>query len=45
VKAHLKELRRTGIGPFSLKECTKPEGLGKRNVIPLEEILERIGRG
>jgi H/ACA ribonucleoprotein complex subunit 4 len=42
VKAHLKELRRTGIGPFTLKDCSGLEALGKGDVIPIEKILSRI---
>jgi len=41
--AHMTELRRTKINGFSEKECTTIEKLGKKNVIPLERILERIG--
>lgn len=44
VKAHLKALRRTGIGPFKLKDCTKLEGLEKGDVIPLERVLNKIGK-
>ncbi len=44
VKAHLKALRRTGLGPFSLKDCKRLEKLvGGKDIMPLERVLERIG--
>jgi H/ACA ribonucleoprotein complex subunit 4 len=43
VGAHMTELRRTKINGFSENECTTIEKLGKKDVIPLERILERIG--
>jgi len=43
VGAHMTELRRTKINGFSEKECVSLERLGKKDVVPLERILERIG--
>lgn len=44
VKAHLKALKRTGLGPFSLKDCAKLEGLEKKDVIPLKglKLLNKV---
>ena len=40
--AHMSELRRTAVGPFTEKECVKLDSLKKDNVIKVEKILERI---
>lgn len=45
IKAHLKALRRTGIGPFTLGDCAGLKGLNKKDIIPVEGVLERIGKG
>jgi|YelNatPaOPRAMG01_1025707.scaffolds.fasta_scaffold159548_1 H/ACA ribonucleoprotein complex subunit 4 len=41
--AHMSELRRTKIGPFDISEAIPLSRINKKNVIPLEKILERIG--
>jgi len=41
--AHMAELRRTKIGPFSIEEAVPLSGLSEKNVMPLEKALERIG--
>jgi H/ACA ribonucleoprotein complex subunit 4 len=41
--AHMSELRRTCIGPFSIEEAVPLSKLSEKSVIPLEKILERIG--
>ena len=43
VKAHLKALKRTCLGPFSLKDCAKLEKLSRKDIMPLERVLERVG--
>ena len=43
VGAHMSELRRTKIGPFDLKEAVVLSELSGKNVVKLEEVLERIG--
>lgn len=40
--AHMTGLRRTKVGPFSLKEAVLLDKISKKDVIPLERILERI---
>jgi len=40
--AHMIELRRTKIGPFSIKESVELENVDKSKIIKLEDILERI---
>ena len=40
--AHMTELRRTKVGPFSVKESVKLKDLGENKVIKLEKILKRI---
>lgn len=45
-QAHMKSLRRTKAGPFSLKYCATLENLEKspeKYLIPIEETLRRIG--
>jgi predicted rRNA pseudouridine synthase len=43
VGAHMTGLRRTRINGFSVRECVSIGKLGKRDVIPLERVLERTG--
>lgn len=45
MKAHLRSLRRTGLGPFSLKDCRGLGDLGRGDVLPLERVLSRTGKG
>lgn len=40
--AHLKNLRRTKIGNFSIEECTSLAKLAVEKVLPLETVLERV---
>ncbi len=40
--AHMTELRRTKVGPFSVKESIELEKLSEKNIVRLEKILERI---
>ena len=39
--AHMKELRRTSVGPFSLKESVPLSKVSEKDVIPLEKVLDR----
>jgi H/ACA ribonucleoprotein complex subunit 4 len=41
--AQMTELRRTGIGPFSIKEAVPLSDVSEKNVQPLEKALERLG--
>jgi len=41
--AHMTELRRTKIGPFTIDEAVTLSKLSEKDVVPLEEILERVG--
>lgn len=40
--AHMGRLRRTAIGPFRLREAVPLSDLSKKDLIPLEKILDRI---
>lgn len=40
--AHMTELRRTKIGPFSVKESVKLRDIDEKKVVKLEKILERV---
>jgi len=45
-QAHMKSLRRTRAGHFSLKDCVTPENLEKnpeKHLIPIEKAFQRIG--
>lgn len=45
-QAHMKSLRRTRAGPFSLKDCVAMERLERgpeKFLIPLEKVFQRIG--
>ncbi len=42
IRAHLRALRRTGLGPFTLGDCASLRGLGKGDIIPVERVLSRI---
>ena len=45
-QAHMKSLRRTKAGPFSIKDCVTLQDLQKspeRFMIPIESALERLG--
>jgi len=41
--AHMTELRRTKIGPFTIDEAVPLSKLSEKDVVPLEQILERVG--
>ena len=41
--AHMIKLRRTRLGPFTLKSCTDLDKLDEKKIIPLEKIIEKIG--
>jgi H/ACA ribonucleoprotein complex subunit 4 len=41
--AHMTELRRTKIGPFSIDEAVPLSELSEKDVRPLEKALERVG--
>ena len=40
--AHLAELRRTRVGPFSAKDSGLPEKLKKRDLVGLEKALDKV---
>ncbi|NIO20682.1 MAG: RNA-guided pseudouridylation complex pseudouridine synthase subunit Cbf5 [Candidatus Aenigmarchaeota archaeon] len=42
IGAHMTELRRTKMGPFSVRESVKLEDLDENKIIKLEDILERV---
>ena len=41
--AHMTELRRTEIGPFSIRESVPLQNVSEKDVVPIEKILERVG--
>jgi H/ACA ribonucleoprotein complex subunit 4 len=41
--AHMAKLRRTRLGPFTIRECVKPGNLRPEHIKPLEYVLERTG--
>ncbi len=41
--AHMKELRRISVGPFSVEESKKIDRIKKMDLLTLESVLERIG--
>lgn len=41
--AHMTELRRTKIGPFSIEEAVPLSELSEKNTFPVEKALERVG--
>jgi len=41
--AHMKELRRTEVGPFHVRNACKIDDLSEESVIPLEIFLQKLG--
>ncbi len=42
-QAHMKSLRRTRAGPFSLKDCVTMERLDAKSLVPIEKAFQRVG--